>query len=339
MSAPLAMFRLDATPALGAGHLARCLVLARALEADGWRIRFAVSAETMTSVGAPIGAVAMPMAAFDEPDALRAAEPGGCDLLVVDHYGRDAAFEQACRPWARRVFVLDDLADRAHDADWLLDPTPGRAPSDYADRVRGDTRLLLGPNHALLDSRFALARPAALARRRARRPASRILISPGGTDASDVAGLALDALIGVEPPLAADVALLPSAPHLARLRRRTKPPATLHVPAENMASLMGDADLAVGAPGGSAWERCCLGLPTLLVITAENQRLNAARLQAAGAARVVGDANRLGVERLRETIENLSGDSAGRARMAEAAAALCDGEGAGRALAAIKAIP
>ena len=335
MNPPLAIFRLDATPRLGAGHLARCRVLADALAGEGWRVRFAVSAETAATIGAPDDAIVMPSAASDEPDALRAAEPAGCDLLVVDHYGRDAAFERACRPWARRVFVLDDLADRPHDADWLLDPTPGRTPADYAGRARQDTRLLLGSSHALVDPRFARARPAALARRRAGGPAARVLISPGGTDPADVAGLALDALDGIESSLAADVALLPSAPHLARLRERAGPGILLHVPARDMAALMVEADFAIGAPGGSAWERCCLGLPTLLVITADNQRLNAKRLEEAGAAIVVGEAGQIGVETLRAAVIDLVDDATRRRRMAEAAASLCDGDGARRVLAAI----
>ena len=335
MSSPLAIFRLDATPALGAGHLARCRVLAVALGAEEWRVRFAVSAETAETVGAPEDAIILPAKADEEPGALRAAEPGGCNLLVIDHYGRDAAFERSCRPWAWRVFVLDDLADRPHDADWLLDPTPGRTPEDYAGRVRRDTRLLLGTNHALLDARFAQARPGALARRRAGRPVSRVLISPGGTDLADVTGVALDALAGLEPALAADVALLPSAPHVAHSRARATPGVQFHVPTRDMAALMVEADLAIGAPGGSAWERCCLGLPTLLVITAENQRLNARRLEDAGAAIIVGEAGRVKAEMIRAAVVGLVGDTARRRRMTEAAASLCDGEGAPRVLAAI----
>lgn len=336
---PLAIFRFDATPALGVGHLARCRVLAEALTSEGWRARFAVSAETAAAMGVPDDSIIVPADVRDEPDALRAAEPAGCDLLVVDHYGRDAAFERACRPWARRVFVLDDLADRAHEADWLLDPTPGRTAADYAGRVRRETRLLLGSGHALLDPRFARARPVALARRRAGGPAARVLISPGGTDPTNVAGLALDALAGIELSLAVDVALLPSAPHLAHVRERAGPGVLLRVPAHDMAALMVEADLAIGAPGGSAWERCCLGLPTLLVITAANQRLNATRLAEAGAADVVGEAGQVSAETLRMVLAALVGDATRRRGMAEAAASLCDGEGARRALAAIKEMP
>jgi UDP-2,4-diacetamido-2,4,6-trideoxy-beta-L-altropyranose hydrolase len=335
MNQLLAIFRLDATPALGAGHLVRCRVLAAMLEGEGWRARFAVSAETAKTIGAPGDSIIMPPEARDEPSALRAAEPAGCDLLVVDHYGRDAAFEQVCRPWARRVFVLDDLADRPHEPDWLLDPTPGRTPAEYAGRVPRDTRLLLGSSYALLDPRFARARPAALVRRRAGGPAARVLISPGGTDPADVAGLALDALAGIQPALMADVALLPGAPHLARLRKRAGPDILFHVPARDMAALMVEADFALGAPGGSAWERCCLGLPTLLVVTANNQRLNVKRLEEAGAATVVGEAGQVSVETLRAALVALIDDAARRHRMAEAAASLCDGEGARRVLAVI----
>lgn len=336
MRTPLAIFRLDASPSLGVGHLARCRVFAAALTAEGWRVRFAVSAETKSSIGAPDGSIIMPADPDGEPGALRAAEPAGCELLVIDHYGRDAAFEQACRPWARHIFVVDDLADRSHDADWLLDPTPGRAASDYADHLQRDAGLLLGSNHALIDPRFAAARPSALARRRASGVAGRILVSPGGTDPSNVCGLALDALAGIKPGLAVDVALLPSAPHLAQLRQSAGPRVNFHTPATDMVALTKDADIAIGAGGGSAWERCCLGLPTLLVITADNQRLNARRLEEAGAAIIVGEAGKITAEQLHAMVVNLVSDEPRRRLMAESAAALCDGEGVKRAVAAIR---
>ncbi|WP_222115807.1 hypothetical protein [Chromobacterium vaccinii] len=65
--------------------------------------------------------------------------------------------------------------------------------------------------------------------------------------------------------------------------------ATVLVGVSNMAELIADHDLAIGAAGGSAWERCCLGLPCLLFIQAENQRQGTEALQAAGAAYILSN--------------------------------------------------
>src|SRR5690606_9347581 len=117
----LVVFRADGGPSIGAGHVMRCLALASAFSEGGWRIGFAVSAGTKKSLPALVRGgheiAILPDDEADEPAALARQWPDGADILVVDHYGRDAAFERACRPWARRVVVIDDLADRRHDAD------------------------------------------------------------------------------------------------------------------------------------------------------------------------------------------------------------------------------
>ena len=97
-----------------------------------------------------------------------------------------------------------------------------------------------------------------------------------------------------------------------------------------MASLMVEADFAVGAVGTTSWERCCLGLPTLAVTTADNQRQIARSLAVAGAVEVVGDAGEVTADALAARIAALSDDPSRRRAMAHAAAALCDGQGAAR---------
>lgn len=165
-----------------------------------------------------------------------------------------------------------------------------------------------------------------------RDPVSRVLINPGGTDPHDIAGLSLDALTESNLDLEIDVALFPSAPHLARLQSRRSERIVVHDPAKNMAALMKDADFAIGAAGGSALERCCVGLPSLLIVTAENQRLNAATLAEAGAAMIVGDAGQVTIRELSEAICTLANDDPLRYGMASASAALCDGLGVRRVI-------
>ena len=139
LARPLAVFRCDGSAAIGGGHVRRCLTLAEALGEAGWARAFAVREETLAVIPGLTEAVDQ-VAVLDGPiedEPARVAEAFGdaWDLLVVDHYRRDARFETACRPWTARIFVIDDLADRRHDADLVLDQTFGRKPTDYAAMV------------------------------------------------------------------------------------------------------------------------------------------------------------------------------------------------------------
>lgn len=326
-----AIFRTDASVAMGGGHLRRCLVLADALAEAGWEIVFACSSAARAVVpGWEQRAVALLEAAtFD--DAVRAAVPpvGDCTLLVIDDYRLDARFERACRPWAGRILAVDDLANRRHDCDVIVDPSPGRRREDYAALVPADCELLLGPAYALLDPRFREARR----RRRLVGKVERVFVNFGATDPANATALALDALERARLGAAIDVALGAAAPQVAALGARIAGgavPATLRLGVDDMAALMLGADIAIGAGGGGALERCALGLPSLILTIAENQVANAAALAAAGAALYLGDAAALSADDIAAALEKLSADQAGRRAMSVAAARLVDGLGAAR---------
>jgi UDP-2,4-diacetamido-2,4,6-trideoxy-beta-L-altropyranose hydrolase len=268
---------------------------------------------------------------------LAARLPQGCDLLAVDHYGRGHDFERACRRFARRILVIDDLADRRHDCDILLDQNAADE-SAYRSLTPPHCRRLLGPTFALLRADFARRRPAALARRKSN-TVERLLISCGLTDIQDLTGRALAAIAA--SALAVDVVVGPDTPNLGAVRdlaAARAAPTTLHVGTDAMAELMAAADLAIGAAGSSSWERCCLGLPAILAVAADNQNVVARRLVASGASLILGLAESVTPAGIAAAIAKLSADSAARRRMSAAGAALCDGLGVGRVAAAVAAL-
>ncbi len=221
--------------------------------------------------------------------------PARVDHLVVDHYAIDRRWQAPLREWVRHMTVIDDLADRAHDADVLLDQNLGRQPQDYRDLVPAGCRCLVGTQYALLRPEFGQWRATSLARR-AVSGLSRLTICLGGMDADNASGALVDMLDrgGWLQQLQVEVILGATAPHQAgvraqidRLEQQSPVPLagiTLAVGVTNMAERLAMTDLVIGAAGSSAWERCCLGVPTLVMVLAENQRSLAQALVAQGAA-------------------------------------------------------
>jgi UDP-2,4-diacetamido-2,4,6-trideoxy-beta-L-altropyranose hydrolase len=342
MRPDLIVFRADGGPTMGGGHIARCLALAEELRGRGWRCAFAVSPETAATMH---GLAASGYEVFALPEnsgpgleaaAIAANWTDGVAVLVADHYQRDRMFEGPARPWTDAIVVLDDLADRRHDCDLLVDATLGRKPEHYGgDAVPETCRMLLGTDYALLKPAFAALRPGALERRRAPE-LRRVLLSFGSTDPLDATGYCLEALAKSGLMIDIDVVLGAAAPRLAQIRNRVAglPRATLHVETDAMAELMAQADCALGGAGSTSWERCCLGLPTLAAILADNQLGIAAALAAAGAARIAGPWRPALAWTMVEELGRLTPQRL--ARMSSAAAAVCDGLGTKRVADAIE---
>jgi UDP-2,4-diacetamido-2,4,6-trideoxy-beta-L-altropyranose hydrolase len=142
--------------------------------------------------------------------------------------------------------------------------------------------------------------------------------------------MALDAitLLG-RPDIAIDVVIGASAPHRAAIEARLSalPQSLLHVQTSRMAKLIMSADLAIGACGSSTWERCCLGLPTLVLVLADNQRQGAAALDATGVIVNLGEARDMTPGELAAAIAKLIADRAARAALSERSLALGAGTG------------
>lgn len=338
--------RADASPEIGGGHVMRCLTLAHELARRGADVTFLVRPPTLETVPALVASGYPVVDVDDDPQswctAISARWPdGGADWVIVDSYRIGATEETALRTAARRVMVIDDLANRPHDCDLLLDQNLGRAASDYDGLVPPGATVLAGPRYALLRPEFAAARPAALARRAAafaaREPVRCILVSLGLTDIGGITAEATQAVLEAtsalaEPP-AIDVVVGAHAPSLPTLKAIAagQPQMTVHIDVDGpqMASLMAAADLAVGASGSSSWERCCLGLPTLMLVLADNQRAVAAELARLGAAVVLDHAD---LPQLLETGAGarlwITDRCAERSEMSQRASTIADGGGA-----------
>lgn len=354
-------FRADASLEIGTGHVMRCLTLAEALRQQGATCRFLsrshagnridtirargfeVAELPVTGHGAPAFAVTRHdgwLGSDWRTDAHQTAAAlggGQVDWLIVDHYALEMHWESALRPRARHILAIDDLADRRHDCDLLLDQNLGRVASHYAALVPEGCRVLAGPQFALLRPQFAALRAASLARRD-RPTLEHLLISMGGVDAGNATGAVLDALRQCRLPAGLDISVVMggAAPGLAAVREAAAglPWHTeVLVDVEDMAALMASSDLAIGAAGSTAWERCCLGLPSLLIVLADNQLPGARALHASGAVHLIGEVPEIS-STLPEAMRHCS-DPARLAAISAAAARVTDGAGAARVVEAL----
>jgi UDP-2,4-diacetamido-2,4,6-trideoxy-beta-L-altropyranose hydrolase len=338
---------VDSSATIGAGHVMRCLALANALSEAGNNVRFICKEHASNLIDKIIGlgyqvarlslgehrgsysslAHAEWLGGTQEDDAektiftIKSFRP---ELIVVDHYAIDERWHKRMRPYVKRIFVIDDLADRRHDCDILLDQNLGSSKSKYSDLVPNGCMLLLEPKYALLRPEFAEWRDKSLQRRNQATTPKNILVSIGGYDLHNITSEVVNKLSDL--PLfndkAVNVVLGSQSPHIGSVKSAVKKSSqntTLHVDCNNMAELMCQADLAIGASGSTSWERCSIGVPTIQFVTAKNQLKIANELEKAKAAITASDPSVL-LSKVTDCNLNL-------AQMSKNASMICDGLG------------
>ncbi len=323
-----ALFRCEASSTIGTGHVIRCLTLADTLAKAGWNCVFASSDETTRTVPAIL------TAQYEHIAPEQITTQTVVDLLIVDGYQFDAAYEQSLRHHVKKIFVIDDMTDRQHDCDLLMDQTHGREAQDYKSLVPPGCMIFTGAQYALLRPQFAQARDAALIARKTRAgKIERILILISGSDPDGVTLKALEAVTQLKTMPAVDVIIRRDAAIYAQADKIRAAHADKIRFLENvadMATLMTQADLCIGAGGTASWERCCLGLPTVLIEIADNQKFVAKNLAKAGAVKYLGPHEKLSSNTIAENIEWLMDHPHEVIAMSQKAASLCDGQGTRR---------
>lgn len=285
--------RVDASSQIGTGHFMRCLTLADALKGEGAQIRF-VSRHMPEHLRGMLVAKehefipikSRSTGTFDDrshahwlgtsqqadaQDTQEALSDQVWDWLVVDHYALDVRWESLLRKTVGKVLVIDDIADRQHDCDVLLDQNLyADMDTRYTGNVPPHCRLLLGPRYALLREEFRRLRKQITPRNGLVR---RVLVFFGGVDEDNFTGRTIEALSRLNiAGLCVDVVIGAQHPHREQIESAcVQLGGTCHVQTSRMAELMAAADLAIGAGGSTSWERCCLGLPALAFSIAQNQ--------------------------------------------------------------------
>lgn len=332
--------RVDASYQIGSGHVMRCLCLAEYLRGLGMRVVF-ISRDHPGNLNALIEQRGFKCQRLSAPSSLPAGTPSadspthahwlGCswqsdaaesrqlltgqrimvDLLIVDHYGLDWQWERAMRPLSRHLMCIDDLADRRHEADILLDQNYYRNAQDrYLPMVNADCRLLLCPRHALLRTEFEVILRDEHHQKERSGALRRLLIFFGGMDPANMTTLAIEGALESRLSIAVDVVVGQSNPHRDAIKHvcSQHPQLRFHCQVDYLGRLMSEADLALGAGGSSMLERCAVGLPSAVFVLAENQRKACEDLAAAGACINLGAADAATAEGVSRLLLDLSVD-------------------------------
>lgn len=343
-------FRSDSSIEIGVGHIMRCLTLADTFRDQGKKCQF-ICREHEGNIISHIeqqGFVVHRLPSYleslvtysslvhaawlgstqeqDAAECIHVLKSHKTDWLIVDHYALDKSWESHLRPYTQKIMVIDDLADRMHDCDILLDQNLGHSEGDYLSTTSEHCLLLIGPEYALLRSEFVKWRGYSLIRREAGE-IKNLLISLGGVDKDNYTSQVLHELrqAGLPTDIELTVVLGVSNPHINHVKQLAEympNPIQVLVGVHNMAEIMAGCDLAIGAAGATSWERCCLGLPSIILVLSDNQRSGAKALAQGNCAVVIERIEQLAPELIKLLSDKFSVNS-----LSQKSAELVDGLG------------
>ena len=334
-------FRLDATAEIGIGHLMRCLALADILRRRKASIRFICCSDSKENFGFilergfTVEIVENEISTLENSSdqkldakfTFEALGGEGLDWVVVDHYGLDATWETEFSNLSpkTKLMVIDDLADRYHVCEMLIDAGMQRSKADYNGLVPDEACVHTGVRYVLLRQEFKEKRLPVESIGRKENSVPRILISFGGGAAAPVLDVTLTALEHLSQAFDFEATVIGSTTK-SQLNLMSQIDITHKRHSNEMAKEITESDIIIGAAGGTAWERCCIGRPSVFVQIADNQSANFRALSKARAGLGV----RIDEEEIQNAVEALLNDKKLRDELARNAWHLCDGLGAER---------
>ncbi|WCK54190.1 UDP-2,4-diacetamido-2,4,6-trideoxy-beta-L-altropyranose hydrolase [Aneurinibacillus sp. Ricciae_BoGa-3] len=352
--------RADASVEIGTGHVMRCITLAERLRELGANVSFisrshegnlnkwindeknfsiyelAIDSEWQSSCTERRALYERWLGTSIEKDAYETQQilikqDADVDWIIVDHYALDERWERELRPYSRKIMVIDDLANRKHDCDVLLDQNLyDDMEVRYTGLVPIECETLFGPSFALLRKEFIEARKTLHKRQE---QIKRMLVFFGGSDPTNETMKTIKAIrLLTRPDITVDVVVGKSNPNKEQIKNCCTQIGNVnfHCQVSNMAELMGKADLAIGAGGSATWERCCLGLYSILVAIADNQIVVCEYLQKNNICTYIGESSNLTVLKIRDALDQILCNSVHLASKQKALMQLVDGKGVDR---------
>ena len=352
------IFRVDSSSIIGSGHVMRCLALAEALDSLGNSCTF-ISRNLNGNINNLIkdkkfSLIELPNPKKDfkdnkeikhsswletswEHDAEETIEilkNMNYDTLIVDHYALWLPWEKKIKDYIKKIFVIDDLGDREHLCDHILDHNLGTGEEKYTGLIPKNCKTMFGTKYALINQRFLTYRDYS-ANRKNLSPSKSLLINFGGGDPKNYITKIIDAINIYKLPadISIEIILGPINSKDINLDKAIKNIPNkihLHKYKENMAEFLSNIDLVIGAAGSSSWERCCLGVPTIMFSLAYNQNEIGVALSKSGSSVLMTDDD-IKNGKLISKVKNLFSSDALEI-MSEKALQLVDGKGIERVI-------
>lgn len=293
------IIRADASVEIGSGHIMRCLTIAGKLRNNGCEVKFWME---------PLQGNLIDYVAAEGFHNIVEAEQA--TLYIIDHYKIDERWERQIRAFTSNIMVIDDLADRAHDCDLLLDQNVvPNFERRYDQLVPANCVNLLGPQYLMMREEFITAR-ANLRKRNDH--VERLLVFMGGSDPTNETMKVLEAL-QLFKFMHIDVVVGSSNVYKEQIEEICAQRGYyFHCQINYMANLMQEADFAIGAGGATTWERCYVGLPSSATIVANNQRVTTEFAHELGVAINLGWHEQVTVETYKQLLNNLHIQHIGR---------------------------
>ncbi len=309
------VIRTDASYEIGFGHVMRCLTLAESLRNLGVTVSFVIKKQLydlkdhIENSGFDVYRLthAVEGHPFDyEEDAIETINViSNCkvDLLIVDHYMIDIKWQSILRSYIHKIMVIDDLANRKHDCDFILDQNYISDINRYDSLTPSHSIKFLGGEFALLRKEFSQCRPSLYMRKINK--VNNVLIQFGGSDPQNLTLLSLQSLVNngfhINVVVGSAYMYLDDIQSLVNSDKNTM----LYVQPNNIAKQMLVADIAIGAGGISTWERMCVGLPSIVITTAENQISFNNELHRDGYINLIGESSNIKKRHIYESFKSL----------------------------------
>ena len=355
--------RTDASHAIGSGHLMRCLALASEMRKVGWKVVFVSSGREEKWIDLIKGnnfECEVIESSLDLCHSLHvdSEEPEGnwqrdavetkqvlknrrIGWLIVDHYGLGSYWESALRACTKNIMVIDDLADRKHDCDILVDCVYGRTHDNYFGLVPSKCEMLLGTKYALIRPEFCELRNKALKIRSDHKSIQRVLVSLGGVDKGNLTEKVINVLqrINWRTNIELDIVVGHGYQHISRIKKQIDSipfEAKLNIGVNDMATRIINAEIGVGTFGVSTWERFCLGLPSVNIVSEANQLEAVEKLEQLECAGIVH--MHLLENQIRSTINEIVSDTKIYRQLTKSCSRLVDGRGLFRVVSKLQII-
>lgn len=354
---PICVFRVDASVLIGMGHLMRCLNLAEILYRNGFKIHFVLRDMgvpeklldnenfTFHLLSKPKGdiffkqndystwlQVDLEQEIYEIKKYLNTLN-SKCEWLIVDHYGLDIIWEKNLKTHCHKLLVIDDLANRQHECDILLDQNFFlNGMNRYKNLIPSDSIFLLGCNYTLLNDKYRVL----CGQAKIRNQISTVLINFGGADLHNET---LKALLGVLKnqninPLTIYVVVGEICPHKEEIKKicQVNEKCFLYCQTSKLNELIMSADLAVGSGGMALWERMALGLPSIATSIADNQQKILEDLSKAGFIKYLGGFKSTTSEKYTDILDYYLNNLEELSQMSKLCIGLVDGRGCERVL-------